>query len=329
MIAILFLLLSIFMIWKGSDWLTDSMIPVAEKLGTNYIAVSSLLVSVMISVPEIIITVYSYFLGHPNIGIGIIVGSVIVNIGLTVGLSAAIRPLKIDKGIAIRDGIYLVVIAVIVMVFGSDLTYTRSEGVTLMLLFIPYAMNVWFFEKHKSLDSKKAKIEKLKSNLDMIGNQLGGNLKPSILTFGLGALVMVLGSYIFSRALIDVGNLFAIPEIIVGMVIGALGTGAPNIAAAIQGTVKGYEDVAITETFGANIFTLLITFGIFIMLNPIHIAAKVFYFDLTWMIFIHVLFLAFIFKGYRFREESITRLEGVILLLFYVSLILINTFAFN
>ena len=119
-----------------------------------------------------------------------------------------------------------------------------------------------------------------------------------------------------------------VPSIIIGLVFGAIGTGIPNIAAAIQGTIKGYKDAAITETFGSNIFTLLITLGIIVVLSPFTIAKNVFYFDLTWMIILNLLLVAFIVKGYRYREESITRYEGVALLLFYLTLIVLQVVLF-
>jgi len=99
---------------------------------------------------------------------------------------------------------------------------------------------------------------------------------------------------------------------------GGIGTALPNVAAAVQGTIKGYEEAAITETFGSNIFTLLITLGLIIVLKPFTIIAKVFYFDLTWMIIIHLLMISFLFKGYTLHEESITRIEGPSLVIFYI-----------
>lgn len=327
---ILLLVFSVLIIWKGSDWLTDSLIPVANHLGTSYIAVTTLLASFMMSSPELIISIYTYALGHQTLGIGVLIGSVIINIGLTVGISAWIKPLKVEKGIVIRDGLYLITVATVVMVMGSDLSYTRSEGLTLLLLFIPYALNVWFFEKARSHDSRKDKVEMLKKTLDLFGDQVPFlKFKPGLLTFTAGAAMLFLGSYFIAESLINISKHLSISELIIGIVIGAAGTGTPNIAAAIQGTLKGYDDAAITETFGSNIFTLLVILGLLIALSPFTISSKIFYFDMTWMIFIHILMLAFIFKGYSFKEHSLTRLEGFILVVFYIALISVNVLWFR
>jgi cation:H+ antiporter len=332
-LLMIFLILTIssLMIWKGSDWVTDSLIPVAKKLGTSYIAVTTLLVSFTLSVPEIFSAVYSYMSGHLEIGLGVIVGSVVINIGLTVGLSAAIKPLVVDKMVVIRDGIFLITIALIVMVFGSDLEYQRTEGIVLLLLFIPYFLNVWFTERARTERNKEAKVLEIEENLQRIGEQGKTflKLKPSLFSFILGEAMLFLGSYLFSASLIDLSKVVSIPDMLIGVVIGAIGTEIPNIAAAIQGTMKGYKDVALTETFGSNIFTLLITLGIFILLSPFKIPAKIFYFDMVWMIAIHALMILFIFKGYKFKEESITRIEGFILVGFWVCLVIANYIFFT
>ncbi len=327
-ILIILLFLSLVLVWKGSGWLTDSMVPLAEKMGTSYIAVTTLFVSFLLSIPEIFTSLYASFLGHVNIGLGIIIGSVMANIGLTVGLSASFRPLFVEKSVVIRDGLYLIIAAIVVLLFGADLNYTRTEGWVMLVLFIPYAINVWFFEKHKPHTHRKRKMEKIRQTLQLIGGLPGFKLRASFFTFLLGAAILLAGSYLFSYSLIEINRAVNFPEILIGMTIGALGPVLPNIGAAIQGTRKGLKDAALTETFGSNIFTLLITLGIIIILSPLRIAAAVFYFDLTWMIIIHLLMIAFIFKGYHYREESLTRYEGFMLVFFYLALIMLHALWF-
>ena len=329
LIAIILFIVSILIIWKGSDWLSDSLIPVAHQLGTSYIAVTTLLASFMMSTPELMISVYSFFSGHQNIGIGILIGSVTINIGITVGLTAALKPLRVEKDILIRDGFFLIVVAIIVMILGSDFRYSRSDGFVLIFMFLPYALNVWYFEKARPHGDRKEKVETIKQSLDLFGDQFKFlHLKPSLLTLILGAIILLSGSYLFSVSLVEFGKILPLPEFVIGLIFGAIGTGTPNIAAALQGTFKGYDDAAISETFGSNIFTLLVTLGIFLVLSPITIAPKILYFDMTWMIMIHAAMLLFIIKGYKYQEESITRLEGITLVLFYFFILAANVVSF-
>jgi cation:H+ antiporter len=321
------LLLSFFLIWKGSDWITDSLVPVAQRLGTSYIAVTTILVSLMLSLPEIISAVYTSVLGQIDIGLGVIVGSVMMNIGLGVGLSAMIKPLTIEKAVVLRDGLFMVIAAVIVLVFGSDLQYTASEGWVLLLIFVPYIINVWSFEKWRPQKNKQQELQRLKKSLTLIGH-LPWKFRPSIFTFAMGAVLLLGGAVLFSFSLVRISELLPIPGLVIGFLLGAIGTGIPNLAASLQATRKGFKDVALTETFGSNIITLLLTLGILVILKPFAILGRIFYFDLTWMIVLHLLLLGLIIKGYTYKEASITRYEGLILVLFYITVVIFNLLGF-
>src|SRR3989344_5326030 len=133
-LIIILMVIGVIFLTKGSDWMTDSLIPVAQKLGTSYIAVASILVSIMLSIPEVFVAVYAFFLGHEGISLGVIIGSILCNIGLMTGLSAMIKPLSVDKRVVIRDGVFAFIISIIVFIFGFDLSFDRGEGLILMLL---------------------------------------------------------------------------------------------------------------------------------------------------------------------------------------------------
>ena len=322
-LATAMLVIGIVLLSKGSDWMTDSLVPVAEKLGTSYIAVASVLVSVMLSIPEIFVAIHSFFQGHPGISLGVIIGSIICNIGLMTGLSAIIKPLSVDGHVVIRDGLFAFVISIIVFIFGFDLHYDRGEGLTLMLLFIPYAANVWFFEKGRTMKAKEEELREIKGELSVIG--LGGlEMKPGIGVFALGTILLLFGSYLFSYSLIEIATFTGFSDILIGLTIGAIGPSIPNIVSAVDGTIKNYTKIAITETFGSDIFTLLITLGLLATITPFSIDSRWLYYDIPMMIFMTFLMMFFIFKGHLKNEKAILRHEGAILVLFYIITLILN-----
>lgn len=319
----LILLISLLMLWKGTDWMTGSLIPLARRMGTSYVAITTLLVSFMLSVPEIFTSLYSFLLGYPAIGVGVIIGSVMANIGLTIGISAAVRPLWVEKSVVIRDGIFMVIIAMVVFIFGADLAYQPGEGIILLLLFVPYAINVWYTERRKAHAQRNERLQQVQHNLTLF-RLPGGFLRASSVSFFLGSAMLVVGSYLFSVSLVGITEAFRLPGLLVGITLGAVGPAIPNIAAGVEGTLKKFKDAAITETFGSNIFTLLVTLGLISLFGPLTIAARVFYFDLTWMIMLNLLLVALIFKGYHYKEASLMRYDGWLLLLFYIVLLVVQ-----
>ncbi|MBN1156916.1 hypothetical protein JXA85_04825 [Candidatus Woesearchaeota archaeon] len=324
-LVIVLLVLGTIVLSKGSDWVTDSMVPVADKLGTTYIAVASLLVSVMLSIPEVIIAVYAFFKGHGGISLGVIIGSIICNIGLMTGISAMIKPLSVDRRVVMRDGIFAFVIAIIVFLFGFDLQFSRIEGATLLLLFVPYILNVWFFEKWRSERAREEELREIKDELKVIGLE-GIHFRPGTLLFVLGIAMLLFGSYVFSDGLIKIAQMSGISDVLIGLTIGAIGPSIPNIISAIDGTKKNYTKIAITETFGSDIFTLLVTLGLLATLMPFAIEKKWLQFDIPMMIFMNVLMMFFIFKGHIRRENAIRRHEGALLVLVYVVFLVLNVF---
>jgi len=73
---------------KGADWVTDSAAHVAERFHTTSVAVGLILVSIMLSLPELIVAGSAVLKDHPQIGLGTILGSVIINVGLVVAFAA-------------------------------------------------------------------------------------------------------------------------------------------------------------------------------------------------------------------------------------------------
>ncbi len=327
-LVIIMLIGGIIILTKGSAWMTDSLIPLAEKLGTTYIAIASILVSIMLSIPEIFVAIYAFLRGHEGISLGVIIGSIICNIGLMTGLSAMIKPLSVDGRVVIRDGVYAFIISIIVFLFGFDLNYNRTEGLTLLLLFIPYIVNVWFFEKWTTKQARKEELKEIKDELKVIG-LAGFKLKPGIFVFIIGSVSLLLGSYLFSDSLIKIAKLTGLSEIFIGLTIGAIGPSIPNIISAVHGTIKNYTKIAITETFGSDIFTLLVTLGLLAVLTPFSIDKRWLEFDIPIMLFMTFMMMFFIFKGHVKKEKSILPYEGAILVVFYIFSLILNFLYFS
>ena len=296
---------------KGSDWLTDSIIPIARHLGTSHTAVGLILVSALVSLPEILVAVIAATLGHPVISIGVVIGSIICNIGLMTGVAAIRKPLRVDRSSIVRDGVFAVVFAVVVMALAYDGMLTRFEGVALFLLFLPYIITVWEDEKLKAPESREKDFQTAMVELNAIGMQFG-KLRAGPATFVLGTGLLLLGSHLFSSSLINIAQLSGLSDLLIGLTLGALGPTIPNIAASWSAGTRKMDGVVIGETLGSNIFTLLVTLGVLSIISPLVIAHSWITFDIPAMVF-----MSFVFLFVMVRKREITRVEGAILLGLY------------
>lgn len=303
----------IWLISKGSDWVTDSVVPMARHFGTSNLAVGLILVSVVLSLPEIIVAALLVLAGHPAVALGVTLGSVVANIGLIVGLSALIKPLRVSRVMILRDGIFMLTATLITILLASDLIITKIEGVVCLLMFIPYIINVIEDEKLVSSEERKVTETHLLLSLKFAGRTAFNEFKlhTGPLAFILGGGMLIVGSKLFTDSVMGIIGIVNVPEILIGLTIGAIGPTIPNIAAGIQATRHGFEELAVSETIGSNIFTLLVTLGILALITPMVLDPREFILTAAAMIFMSFLLVFYMHKG------QISRRDGAVLVAAY------------
>jgi cation:H+ antiporter len=315
LLSLLLTVVGVLFMGKGSDWLTDSLIPVARRLGVSGVAVGLILVSIAVSLPEILVAVAASVQGYPAISLGVVLGSIICNIGLMTGLCAVIRPLRVKKTLILRDGIFSIIVPLLVFAIGAGGEISRLEGGALFLLFIPYIINVVLQERRQSQEARSQEMKEIEVELDLLGFSFG-KLKPGWTPFFLGIALLLVGTYLFATQLVWFAGTLGIDELLIGLTLGALGPSLPNIVAAYQATTRGMGDIAVSETLGSNVFTLLVTLGIAAMLSPVAISSRWLSFELPALIVMS--FLLFVFLLTR---NTISRLEGSLLLGGYLAIV--------
>ena len=314
-IELVLLVIGSLLIIKGSEWVTDAAAVFSTLFKTSHIAIGLIVVSALTSLPELVVAIFSISKGHSDIGIGVTLGSIIINIGFIIGISAIIRPLKVPRHVITRDAVFMVVAtAVVLLIALEDSTVGRRDGFVLLLLYAPYLINVYEQEKQLAEKERQHEAEMITKTLEFLGKIgiPGIVISDMRVIFVLGSIFLLVGSQIFTDALINLAGMFAIPGIIIGLTVGAIGPSIPNLAAALQAVRKGYDELAVSETIGANIFTLLVTMGVIAILTPLSIDAKTTEITVPGIIIITGLFFVFILSG------KISKIAGFLLLSVYI-----------
>ena len=283
-------------------------------------AVGLILVSALVSLPEILVAVDTALRGHPDISFGVVFGSVITNIGLMTGLSAMVAPLTVSRTMILRDGIFSIVVPILIFAISNGGEITRLDGLAIVLLFLPYLANVFLQERRSGKDNESRLKRDIVIELDLIGLDFG-NIKAGWLSFLLGMGLLLGGTYLFSNLLVALVEQFSFNPLLVGMTIGAIVPSLPNIAAAYKATKMGLTEVAVSETIGSNVFTLLVTVGIMSMIAPITIHRQWLTFDMPVMI--GMSFLLFI---YMISGRGISKHEGRALVVSYLFIVVVQIF---
>ena len=131
----------IVMLYFGSDWLVKGAKGLALRLGISAFIVGLTVVAFGSSAPECVTSLVSS--ETPEIIIGNVVGSNIVNIGLAIGLTAMISPLA-AKYLSMRFEVIMMMVAslvVVVMSLGGFIGFT--EGLILCIALVVFVFLVY------------------------------------------------------------------------------------------------------------------------------------------------------------------------------------------
>ena len=141
------------------------------------------------------------------------------------------------------------------------------------------------------------------------------NIIIQFLLLTIGFVMLVKGSDWFVDGAASIAAKFHIPQIIIGLTIVAMGTSAPEAAVSITAAMGGNADITVGNIIGSNLLNVLIILGLASAIVPIAVGNSTQKIDAPFMIAISAVFLALGWDG------TITRLDGVVLLVLFVSYI--------
>jgi len=305
LLAIPAFIFGVILLYKGSDVLVDGTVKTAAQLGVSALIISVLLVGFGTSSPEFAISVgaAAQEVGVPveeqtGISLGNIIGSCIANLFLVLGISAIIKPIKINKGI-IRREMPITLGATIVLLFSSFFglldNYRLYGGFLFLILFIIF---IWFFIRC----AKKERIinKKYKSS----------DTWKSIIFIFLGIIGVVAGAYLLIESSVTIAYLLGIPTFVIAMSMVAIGTSLPELVVSAVAAYKDESDVAVGNVLGSNVFNMLLILGVaafFIPLNAIESFDNI----------LILLLVTFLMVPIVYTQNKISRLEGVFMLFGY------------
>src|SRR3989338_7782460 len=108
-LVILLIIVSLFVILKGADYLVDGAADLARWLKVSPILVGLTVVAFGTSLPELMVSLFAVLNGSPDLSIGNIIGSNIFNILVIIGVSAILMPLPVRSRTLIYEFPFLII----------------------------------------------------------------------------------------------------------------------------------------------------------------------------------------------------------------------------
>jgi cation:H+ antiporter len=131
-----------------------------------------------------------------------------------------------------------------------------------------------------------------------------------------GLALLVVGSNLLVDAAIEIAKALGVSDMVIGLTIVAAGTSLPEVATSVMATIRGERDIAIGNVIGSNTFNILACLGAsgLVADGGLGVAKEVLAFDIWVMLGVAAATIPLFITGY-----VITRLNGLLLLGFYVA----------
>lgn len=313
-LEILFLICGLALILLGANMLTDGAAAIARRFGISDLVVGLTVVAFGTSAPELIISLISALNGSSGLAIGNVVGSNVFNVLMIVGLTAAIRPISVSRGILTAD-IPLVIVAALALAamglgpwLGADgpAMLTRSNGIVLLLFFCVF-MRYTFAQAKAGVQDESA-------------TDASESIPPmpqwrAWLWVLLGLAGLVAGGELFVKGASGIASSLGVSDAVIGLTIVAAGTSLPELATSLAAAIKGRPGIAIGNVIGSNIFNIFMVLGIASTVRPLSFGS-IGVVDLGVLVVSSIMFWVF---GWFFKERTITRWEGMVLTAGYIA----------
>jgi cation:H+ antiporter len=226
------------------------------------------------SVPELVVSLTASLRDHPDIMIGNVVGSNIANIGLILGISALIVPLRL----ALREvwiELLLVLGGSIILLFCATQGYfPRSTGLFYILILVGYT----YFSYRGKNNRKLPAIKNTKENEAQT---------PYAVILGLiigGLIFLFTGADIFIDGAADIARYFGVSELVIGLTLAAVGTSLPELASSLSALRRNDAGLLIGNVIGSNMFNLFMVLGLTAFITPFKLSPSLLDRDLPVML---------------------------------------------
>ncbi len=297
------------LLYVGADWLVRGSSRLARAAGIGPLVVGLTVVAFGTSAPELVVSVLAAARGSPEVAIGNVVGSNVLNLGLIVGLAAVIRALPVTLGLILRESPLMVLAALSLPVLAWDGGLSRADGGVLVACFAAYIAFVVLSAKREP----GAVVAEFAENQESGGipARTPGTLRDVGLV-AIGIATLVLGAQLLVGAAVHFARVAGVSELVVGLTVVAVGTSLPELATSVVATLRGESDIALGNAVGSNVFNSLAILGIAALVRPTAVDPSLLRFEIPVMVGISVLFPLLVLTRRR-----VGRIEGLVLLAAY------------
>ncbi|WP_062287861.1 calcium/sodium antiporter [Demequina phytophila] len=312
--AILATLLGLLALAWSADKFVSGASAVATHLGMAPLLVGMLVVGFGTSAPELVVSSFAAAGGNPEIALGNAMGSDIANIGLILGTTAILIPIAVHRGVLSREMPVLLGITLLLAVVMADGSIGRGDAVILLAaLGVQLAWSILSARRARPTDP----VDELAREVEERERRAGMSRRAAwAWTIG-GIVLLVIASRLLVWGAVGIAERLGWSDLVIGLTVVAIGTSAPELAAAVAAARRRETELVLGNVIGSNIFNTLAVVGIAALIAPMAVDAEAISRDLPVLL---AMTAALLIMGFRPRTHGrINRVEGAALLAAWIA----------
>jgi cation:H+ antiporter len=296
-------IIGLIILYLGGEGLVRGSSRLARAIGINPVLIGLTIVAFGTSAPELIVSIIAALKGSNDLITGNILGSNVANIGLILGISALIYPIRIKLTLVKVELPFMILFSILLFLLSQNLVIEPTEGAILFILLI----SMIIYSCYDAFKEPKQIEREFEDFLEVDKNYYKNTF---YIVFGLVGLSI--GAKLVVDSAISIAEDLGVSQAIIGITAVAIGTSLPELTTSVIAALKRESGIIIGNIIGSNIFNIGII-GIVSVLKPIEMQQNLLQFEFCVMILFSIVLLPIL------RTDSkIAKTEGLLLLLFYL-----------
>lgn len=290
-------------------WASDQFVLGAARIAVIR-RVAPLVIGVVIvgfgtSAPELLVSTLAALRGEPEIAVGNITGSNLVNLGLILGVGVLIFPLAVDSQTVRREApLTVAAMAVFAVVVQGGIG--KAEGLVLLVAMTAVLAVVIRGRPGDPLGPEAVELA-----------GAGHRLRPEVVRTVLGLAGTLAGAQLLLWGAVDLADRAGLGEGFVGATLVAVGTSLPELVTVVQSARRREGDLIVGNLLGSNLFNALTVGGATGLAGSGALDAPA----LTGFASVAAVVVGLVVWGMMHTGRRISRVEGMVLLAGYLALI--------
>ena len=270
----------------GADFFLKAVDRIGLKWGVSPMVMGLTVVAFATGAPELAISLKAAMNDSADLVLGNIIGSNIANILLILGITGFITPLQIKLRIVRIDVPIVIAMSIVLYLLALDGVLSLTDGIVLLLGLLTYSVFTFLQIRKNKVDisdlyDHDEEVELATGTLFYVKNL--GLLLAGLALIALGANWMV-------SSAVTIAKLLGMSELVVGLTIVSIGTSLPEVATSMTAARKGNADIAVANVLGSNIYNIMLTLGLTIVVTPgvLEVSRNALMLDMPFMIAVAV-----------------------------------------